>query len=252
MEGLSFSTFERNDFAFQANASVNTMKNLRFLSVGNCEHIDILLAIITRTVTLKWLRIHFPTLHDNISEQHINFIKEFMAAAKDHLQQLGVLELFGIIICTPNIFQEFQPKLLKELSFSECTFPQGEFPVGLGNLPLEELNIHHCKSLRKIPEGLAGLTCLKKLCMWNCEALEEFPSAVCTLKALEELEFKGCKSLRRIPEGLGGLPCLKKLYMGDCEDLEEFPSGVCTLKTLEDLQFYGCKALRRIPEGLGG
>ena len=71
--------------------------------------------------------------------------------------------------------------------------------------------------------------------MWDCEALEEFPSGICTLKALEELSFNGCKSLRKIPEGLGGLTCLKKLYMWDCEALEEFPSGICTLKALEEL-----------------
>jgi hypothetical protein len=40
--------------------------------------------------------------------------------------------------------------------------------------------------------------------MGDCEALEEFPSGVCTLKALEELSFKGCKCLGNIPEGLGG------------------------------------------------
>jgi hypothetical protein len=66
VEGLSFTTFERNDFAFQTNVSVNTMKNLRFLSVRNCEHIDILLAMISKTITLKWLRIHFSSPHDNI------------------------------------------------------------------------------------------------------------------------------------------------------------------------------------------
>ena len=74
---------------------------------------------------------------------------------------------------------------------------------------------------------------MKKLCMGDCEALEEFPSGVCTLKALEELHFHGCKSLRTIPEGLGGLTCLKILRMWDCEALQEFPSGICTLKALE-------------------
>ena len=49
------------------------------------------------------------------------------------------------------------------------------------------LSFDGCKSLRRIPEGLGGLTCLKKLYMCDCEALEEFPSGVCTLKALEEL-----------------------------------------------------------------
>jgi Leucine-rich repeat (LRR) protein len=97
-----------------------------------------------------------------------------------------------------------------------------------------------------------GLTCLKILRMWECEALREFPSGVCTLKALEELDFSGCKSLKTIPEGLGGLTYLKILRMWDCEALELFPSRVCTRKALEELDFSGCKSLRTIPEGLGG
>jgi len=47
--------------------------------------------------------------------------------------------------------------------------------------------------------------------MHECEALEEFPSGVTTLKALELLSFQGCKALKIIPEGLGGLTCLKSL-----------------------------------------
>ena len=39
--------------------------------------------------------------------------------------------------------------------------------------------------------------------MWDCEALEEFPSGIFTLKALKELSLHGCKSLRKIPKGLG-------------------------------------------------
>jgi hypothetical protein len=97
-----------------------------------------------------------------------------------------------------------------------------------------------------------GLTCLKKLYMYDCEAFEEFPLGRCTLKALEDLKFKGCKALREIPEGLVGLTCLKKLCMWDCEALEEFPSGICILKALEELSFGGCKSLRKIPEGLVG
>ena len=39
---------------------------------------------------------------------------------------------------------------------------------------LKELHFGGCKSLKKITEGLGGLTCLKKLYMKICEALEEF------------------------------------------------------------------------------
>ena len=62
-----------------------------------------------------------------------------------------------------------------------------EFPSEVRTLvALEELNFPRCKSLKNIPEGLGGLTCLKKLYMSECEALEEFQSGVCTLIELEE------------------------------------------------------------------
>jgi hypothetical protein len=94
-----------------------------------------------------------------------------------------------------------------------------EFLFGLPTLKaLDELSFHGCKSLKKIPEGLGGLSYLKKVYLWGCEALEEFPSGICTFKALEELQFNGCKSLRKIPEGLGGLT-----YLGI------FPCGVVRL-----------------------
>jgi hypothetical protein len=54
---------------------------------------------------------------------------------------------------------------------------------------------------------------LKRLYMWDCEGLEEFPSGLCALKALEELKPKGCKSFKKIPNGLAGLTCLKILSM---------------------------------------
>jgi hypothetical protein len=76
---------------------------------------------------------------------------------------------------------------------------------------------------------------LKELHMWECEALEEFPSGVGTLVALEKLAFNGCKSLKKIPGELGGLTSLKELHMWGCEALEEFPSGMGTLVVVEKL-----------------
>ena len=58
--------------------------------------------------------------------------------------------------------------------------------------------------MRKVLEGFGGMTCLKKLGMWDCKALEEFYSGICTLKALKDLQYNGCKSLRKIPKKVGG------------------------------------------------
>lgn len=47
--------------------------------------------------------------------------------------------------------------------------------------------------------------------MWECEALEKFPSRVSTNKVLEELIICRCKSLKKLLERFGDLTCLKKL-----------------------------------------
>ena len=60
---------------------------------------------------------------------------------------------------------------------------------------------------------------MSTLYMGNCEALEEFRSGICTLKALEVLYFYGCKYLRRVQEVFEGLNWMKKLSMGNCEAL---------------------------------
>ena len=54
---------------------------------------------------------------------------------------------------------------------------------------MEELTFNGCKSLKKIPEGLGGLTCFKELYMLECEGLSEFAARVSTLMALKESHF---------------------------------------------------------------
>ena len=63
---------------------------------------------------------------------------------------------------------------MKDLKMSEC---EGLliFATRVSTLvALMEFHFGGCKSLEKITEGLGGLTCLKKLYMKNCEALDEF------------------------------------------------------------------------------
>ena len=44
---------------------------------------------------------------------------------------------------------------------------------------------HRCWSLKQITEGFGGMTSLKKLHMWECEALEEFHVGLSKLLALK-------------------------------------------------------------------
>ena len=49
-------------------------------------------------------------------------------------------------------------------------------PPGLSNLiALEELYFLKCQDVKHVPETFGKLTCLKKLDMSECEALEVFP-----------------------------------------------------------------------------
>jgi hypothetical protein len=76
-----------------------------------------------------------------------------------------------------------------------------------------------------VPEGFGTLTCLKKLMMGECEALEVFPSGLSNLIALEEFNFFGCRALKHVPELFGTLTRLKNLKILECEALEVFPYG---------------------------
>jgi hypothetical protein len=108
-----------------------------------------------------------------------------------------------------------------------------------------------CRALKHMPQGFGTLTCLKKLNMWEYEALEVFPFGLSNLIALEELNFFKYRALKHVPEGFGALTCLRKLGMWECEALEVFPSGLNNLKALEELNFSQCRALIHVPEGFG-
>jgi len=110
-------------------------------------------------------------------------------------------------------------------------------------IALEELSFTKCEALKHIPKEFATLTCLKKLYMWECEALKVFPSGLTNLIALEELSFTKCEALKHVLEGFATLTCLKKLYMWECEALEVFPSGLTNLIALEELSFSKCQIL---------
>ena len=253
MEGLSFTTIEQKS-RNEPDIHLNKMNNLQLLNAQNCEDLELLLAIISQTTQLKWLSISFPSHHDAFSLQQEHFLKNISNFARDNLHQMHVLEICNFKICRSISLDSLQVIPLKQLTFYNCdTCPFEEFPNGLTKLEvLEELNIIRCKNLKDIPKGLEHLTCLVKLQLFGCEALEEFPSGVSTLIALKELYFHECKSLKLIPEGFEGLTCLKKLIMWGCEALKAFPSGVRTLVALEELDLQGCKSLKLIPEGFKG
>jgi Leucine-rich repeat (LRR) protein len=70
------------------------------------------------------------------------------------------------------------------------------FLLGLSKLStLEDLDFSNCRSLKEIPEGLGGLTSLKKLGMEACEAFERFLLGPSNLATLEELDVSKFRSL---------------------------------------------------------
>ena len=62
---------------------------------------------------------------------------------------------------------------------------------------------------------VGGIDVLKKLYMYDYEALEEFPFGICTLKALEELYFHRYKYVTENTGRVGGIGLFKDIiYVG--------------------------------------
>ncbi|CAJ2671467.1 unnamed protein product [Trifolium pratense] len=75
---------------------------------------------------------------------------------------------------------------------------------------LQTLIIVNIPMLRKLPECLAGMTCLKSLIIADCPLLDYLPSGMKYLTALEALTIDGCPKLCRKCQSYSGHRSLKK------------------------------------------
>jgi Leucine-rich repeat (LRR) protein len=114
---------------------------------------------------------------------------------------------------------------------------------------LEELDLGDC-NLRALPEGIGGLTGLRKLVISNNHELTTLPEGLCSLMGLEELHLGDC-NLRALPEGIRGLTGLKALNLSYNHELTALPEGLCSLMGLAELDLEDC-GLGELPEAIGG
>jgi Leucine-rich repeat (LRR) protein len=139
---------------------------------------------------------------------------------------------------------------------------------------LEKLILSGCFKLKKFPEIVENMKCLKKLkldCLeikelslsigrlcgltildlGNCHRLLTLPSVICNLTSLQNLTLCGCSELDKMPEDLGNL---KRLTVLDVRRtaIRQVPSSIQKLKNLKDLCFGGCKGLLVYPTSFLG
>jgi hypothetical protein len=169
-----------------------------------------------------------------------------LAALPAALGRLGSLEVLNIDRC---------PGLALEPAING----EGGLPALLAYLRDEavegvaELDLSHC-GLTALPEGVGGLTGLKRLVLSLNAGLTALPEGLWSLAGLEELDLSGC-GLTALPEGIGRLAGLKKLdlsqnSLGLC-GLRALPEGIGALAGLRKLNLWFNKELTALPAGLG-
>nr|UBY07328.1 NBS-LRR disease resistance protein [Dasypyrum villosum] len=91
-----------------------------------------------------------------------------------------------------------------EILWIQCFGGLVALPSNLGDLAkLSELVVFNCRSLKGLPDGMDGLTSLRKLNITYCPTIVEFPNGLLQrLPALDSLEIVACPELeRRCREG---------------------------------------------------
>jgi len=147
------------------------------------------------------------------------------------------------------------PEWLGELVHLQVLHLDGEWSEVISN-----------RSLRKLPEALGSLHCLKSLTLKNSESLRTLPASIVTLTSLETLYIKDCWGFKELPT-MGAMPALRSLTL--CDSLQNLPAclgefelrylmlgyfrhvtnlpGICErLTVLETLHIEGCATLHQL------
>ncbi|CAI6009681.1 unnamed protein product [Closterium sp. NIES-65] len=117
---------------------------------------------------------------------------------------------------------------------------------------LERLQISYCGELKRLPDSIAEfLPRLRELTVSRCQAFEELPKGVCSLKHLDTLSVIKCDQFRCLPESIGRLSALKTLVLYHLPLLASLPASICQLSSLETFFLLSCKSIRELPAGFG-
>ncbi|KAM0953979.1 putative virus X resistance protein-like, coiled-coil [Dioscorea sansibarensis] len=113
---------------------------------------------------------------------------------------------------------------------------------------LKDLTIASCKNFTGVSsQGACGPPLLKRLRVFDCDALRELPMC---LKSLQFLSIYGCPSMKSLWPEMGHLTSLSSLWLYNCPNLASLSDGMQGLTSLQDLCIIGCPALKTFPRGL--
>ncbi|XP_039072304.1 disease resistance-like protein DSC1 isoform X2 [Hibiscus syriacus] len=182
-----------------------------------------------------------PTVFDKMHNlRYINFYFPPFSVGKYkklHANQVGFLSLpYEIRFLHWEYYpfkylsSSFNPKnfLVLKLPYSDIEQLWNEDDhQGLTNL--REINLSHCKNLRKVP-NLLGAIHLEILCCRGCESLVELP-CLNHLSSLKTLELQGCHKLKKFPE----IPNHFTLQCLEETGIEEVPGSIEHLVRLRKL-----------------
>ena len=137
-------------------------------------------------------------------------------------------------LCTPN---------LERLNISDCE-NLIDVHEAIGSLDkLKRWNLSNCKKLQILPSTLR-LKSLENINLHGCVNLEKLPDL--GAPNLEVLNMGCCTNLIEVHEAIGSLDKLKILNLGSCTKLQILPSTL-RLKSLEHIRLYGCLSLEKFP-----
>lgn len=187
----------------------------------------------------------------------------------NQLESLEILDVSYLYLTAfPDIFPGHLNYSLLKLNFSRNNIQ--ELHPSIGYLQkLVSLDVSWCKTLKRLPESIYTLRCLKTLNLESCAIQElseglghlesltlsnthikQLPNSICMLKHLKTLLLAFCYALRSLPQNFGLLESLDELVLSWC-NIKYVPSCICKLKHLRVLNFSGCSQLERLPETLG-
>ncbi|TYI31359.1 hypothetical protein ES332_A05G446100v1 [Gossypium tomentosum] len=133
---------------------------------------------------------------------------------------------------------------LQNLSIERCAELEVISITG-GCSSLEKLNIHLCRKLSKIGDGLSTSTCLKELDLYGCPNLSSIPELK-GFSSLQNLSIETCNELEVFPI-TGRCSSLKKVNISRCKKLSKIGDGLSTSTYLKYLHLYDCPNLKPIP-----
>ncbi|KFK24293.1 hypothetical protein AALP_AAs63547U000100, partial [Arabis alpina] len=115
---------------------------------------------------------------------------------------------------------------------------------------LEELSLHDCSSLIKLPSSIGNDINIKELDLGGCSSLVEFPSFIGNAINLRSLDLRGFLNLGKLPSSIWKATNMEYLNLSYCTNLVELPLSIGNLQKLKRLGLRGCSKLEVLPTNI--